>query len=58
VQFGPSAQLAFLVFGPMVDLKLLALYSGTFRPGFVRAVVVGVAATTFVGTLWLGVLVG
>ncbi|MGH2636212.1 MAG: permease [Actinomycetota bacterium] len=58
VQFGPSAQLAFLVFGPMVDLKLIALYSGTFRRGFVRAVVVGVGATTLVGTLWLGVLVG
>jgi uncharacterized membrane protein YraQ (UPF0718 family) len=58
VQFGPSAQLSFLVFGPMVDLKLLALYSGTFRRGFVRAVVVAVAATTFVGTLWAGVLFG
>ena len=58
VQFGPSAQLAFLVFGPMVDMKLIALYAGTFRRGFVRTVVVGVAATTLVGTLWLGVLVG
>lgn len=58
VQFGPSAQLAFLVFGPMVDAKLVALYAGTFRRGFVRAVVVGVAATTLVGTLWLGVLFG
>jgi hypothetical protein len=58
VQFGPSAQLAFLVFGPMVDLKLLALYSGTFRRGFVRAIVIGVAAATLVGTLWLGVLFG
>ena len=26
VQFGPSAMLGFLVFGPMVDLKLAALY--------------------------------
>jgi uncharacterized membrane protein YraQ (UPF0718 family) len=58
VQFGPSAQLAFLVFGPMVDMKLIALYAGTFRRGFVRTVIVGVAATTLVGTLWLGVLVG
>jgi uncharacterized membrane protein YraQ (UPF0718 family) len=58
VQFGPSAQLAFLVFGPMVDLKLIALYSGTFRRGFVRAVVVGAAAATFVATLWWGVLFG
>jgi uncharacterized membrane protein YraQ (UPF0718 family) len=58
VQFGPSAQLAFLVFGPMIDLKLLALYGGTFRRGFVRTVLVGVAATTLVGTLWLGVFFG
>ncbi len=58
VQFGPSAQLAFLVFGPMIDLKLLALYGGTFRRGFVRLVLVGVTATTLVGTLWLGVFVG
>ncbi len=58
VQFGPSAQLAFLVFGPMVDLKLVALYGGTFRRGFVRTVVVAVAATTLVGTMWLKVVAG
>ena len=58
VQFGPSAQLAFLVFGPMIDLKLLALYGGTFRRGFVRSVLIGVTATTLVGTLWVGVLFG
>jgi uncharacterized membrane protein YraQ (UPF0718 family) len=58
VQVGPSAQLAFLVFGPMVDLKLLALYSGTFRRGFVRTVVAVVAATTFVVTLWVSVVFG
>jgi uncharacterized membrane protein YraQ (UPF0718 family) len=37
--FGPSAQLAFLVFGPMVDLKLGAMYGGTFRPAAVGALV-------------------
>jgi uncharacterized membrane protein YraQ (UPF0718 family) len=58
VQFGAAAQLAFLVFGPMVDLKLVALYGGTFRRGFVRAVVAGAAATTLAGALWIGVLVG
>lgn len=56
--FGPSAQLAFLVFGPMVDLKLIALYSGTFKQGSVRTVVVTVAATTLVATLWVQVIVG
>jgi uncharacterized membrane protein YraQ (UPF0718 family) len=58
VQFGPGSQLAFLVFGPMVDLKLVALYGGTFRRGFVRAVVAGAAATTLAGTLWIGVIAG
>lgn len=58
VQFGPSAQLAFLVFGPMVDLKLVTLYAGTFRPGFVRTVVVAAFATTLVATMWLQVVTG
>ena len=56
--FGPSAQLAFLVFGPMVDLKLAALYIGTYRPGFLRAVIVTAGRTTLVSTLWLQVIVG
>jgi uncharacterized membrane protein YraQ (UPF0718 family) len=58
VQFGPSAQLGFLVFGPMVDMKLLALYAGTFQRGFVRIVVVAASATTLVGALWIGVVLG
>jgi hypothetical protein len=53
VQFGPAAQLSFLVFGPLVDLKLGALYAGTFSRGFVRTVVVVVASVTLVGTLWV-----
>jgi len=56
--FGVSGQLGFLVFGPMVDAKLLALYGGTFRRGFVRVVVVTAAAATLVGSLWIGVLFG
>ena len=56
--FGPAAQLAFLVFGPMVDLKLAALYIGTYRPGFLRAVIVAAGATTLVSTLWIQVIVG
>ncbi len=58
VRFGPAAQLAFLVFGPMVDMKLGALYLGTYRRGFTRTVVVVVAAVTLVGALWLEVFVG
>ncbi len=56
--FGPSAQLAFLVFGPMVDLKLAALYTGTYRRGFLRAVVLAAGTTTLVGTLWMQVIWG
>ena len=58
VQFGPSAMLGFLVFGPMVDLKLVALYAGTFRRGFTRTVVLVAAAATLVGALWVGVAFG
>jgi len=58
VQFGPASQLAFLVFGPMVDLKLIALYSGTFKRGFVRTIVLTVVAATLVATLWVQVIAG
>jgi len=56
--FGPSAQLAFLVFGPMVDLKLGALYLGTYSKGFLRTVVIVVTAVTLVATLWVQVVWG
>jgi uncharacterized membrane protein YraQ (UPF0718 family) len=58
VGFGPSAQLAFLVFGPMVDMKLVALYAGTYQRAVVRTLVVTVFAVTLVGTMWLQVFVG
>ena len=54
-RFGPSAQLAFLVFGPMVDLKLTALYAGAFRRVVVATIVAVAAVVTFVGAMWLGV---
>ena len=57
-QFGPSAQLAFLVAGPMIDLKLGTLYAGTYSKGFLRTVVVVVVAVTLVGTMWLQVAFG
>lgn len=56
--FGPASQLAFLVFGPMADLKLAALYAGSYRQGFVRTVIVVVGATTLVATLWIQVIWG
>ncbi|MBX9397460.1 permease [Streptomyces sp. TRM72054] len=52
-QFSPTARLAFLVVGPMVDLKLFAMQAGTFGRGFALrfapatfAVAVGVSALT------------
>jgi uncharacterized membrane protein YraQ (UPF0718 family) len=32
--FSPTARLAFMVVGPMVDLKLIALQTGTFGRAF------------------------
>jgi uncharacterized membrane protein YraQ (UPF0718 family) len=58
VQFGMSAQLAFLVAGPMVDAKLAALYAGTFSRGFVRTVIVVVYSVTLAGALWMQVIFG
>ena len=58
VQFGVGAQLAFLVFGPLVDTKLGFLYSGTFNRGFLWRVVALVGSVTLAGTLWIEVLVG
>jgi uncharacterized membrane protein YraQ (UPF0718 family) len=58
VQFGVASQLAFLVFGPMVDTKLAVLYSGTFGRELLRTVVVVAAATTLAGTLWIEVAFG
>jgi hypothetical protein len=56
VQFSAAAQLAFLVFGPMVDTKLSALYLGTFGRGFLGTVVIAVGSTTLVAALWVEVL--
>jgi len=39
--FPTTAKLAFLVFGPMVDLKLIFLYSSVFRKRFVLGLVAG-----------------
>ncbi|WP_432076163.1 permease [Streptomyces wuyuanensis] len=52
--FGPTAQLAFMVVGPMVDLKLFALQAGTFgRPFAIRfssvTWVVAVASSVLMG---------
>jgi uncharacterized protein len=53
-QFSPTAQLAFMVVGPMVDVKLVALQAGTFS----RAFAVRFAPLTFVAATLSAVLVG
>jgi uncharacterized protein len=58
VAFGPAAQLAFLVSGPMIDMKLGALYAGTYRRGFVRTAAIAIFATTLVFTMWIQVIWG
>jgi uncharacterized membrane protein YraQ (UPF0718 family) len=56
--FGVGPQLAFLVFGPMMDAKLAFLYNATFSKGFLRTVIGVVTLVTLLGTLWIEVLVG
>lgn len=58
VQFGVGAQLAFLVFGPMADVKLAFLYRGTFSRGFLGTVLVVAGSVTLAGTLWVQVIAG
>ncbi|MEW2416971.1 permease [Streptomyces sp. NPDC046866] len=52
--FSPTARLAFMVVGPMVDMKLIALQSGAFG----RAFAVRFCAGTFVVAILCCVLVG
>ncbi|MGW8062987.1 permease [Streptomyces ziwulingensis] len=52
--FPPTALLAFMVVGPMVDLKLIALQAGTFG----RAFAVRFSAATWVVAVTSSVLVG
>ncbi|WP_214415607.1 permease [Sphaerisporangium fuscum] len=52
--FSPTAKLAFLVVGPMVDLKLIALQAGTFGRAFVARFV----PLTFALAVLVSVLTG
>jgi uncharacterized membrane protein YraQ (UPF0718 family) len=53
-QFSPTAQLAFMVVGPMVDVKLVSLQIGTFgRPFAARF-----APTTFIVAVAASLLIG
>jgi uncharacterized protein len=55
VSFTPfplGAQLAFLVFGPVVDAKLAFLYGATFRKRFVARLVIVAIPIVLAGSLW------
>jgi len=56
VQFPLSSQLAFLVFGPVVDAKLAMLYGATFRRRFVLRLVAVALPVTLAGSLWFEVI--
>nr|WP_156003790.1 permease [Streptomonospora sp. PA3] len=53
-EFSPTAKLAFLVVGPMVDLKLIALQGGTFGWSFVRRFVPLTLAAALAFTFVIG----
>jgi uncharacterized membrane protein YraQ (UPF0718 family) len=51
-QFPLGSQLAFLVFGPVVDAKLAFLYGATFRRRFLVRLVVVAVPVVLAGSLW------
>jgi len=53
-QFSLTARLAFMVVGPVVDVKLIALQAGTYGPRFA----VRFAPATFVVAILSSLLVG
>jgi len=55
-QFPIGAQLAFLVFGPVIDIKLSLLYSATFRRRFVARLVIVAVPVVLAGSLWFEAL--
>jgi uncharacterized protein len=55
VQFSLSAQLAFLVFGPVLDTKLSFLYGATFRDRFVLRLTAVAVPVILAGSLWFEV---
>ncbi|MFN2586766.1 MAG: permease [Actinomycetota bacterium] len=53
--FPVGSQLAFLVFGPVVDAKLAFLYGATFRHGFVLRLLAVAVPVVLAGSLWFEV---
>jgi uncharacterized membrane protein YraQ (UPF0718 family) len=55
--FRPGAQLAFLVLGPIVDMKLTVLYGATFRGWFVPRLLLATVPLIVAGSLVFGVVI-
>lgn len=51
-----AAHLAFVTFGPMLDLKLVGMYAGTFRRSVLLALFIGPAVMIFILSLIHGLL--
>jgi uncharacterized membrane protein YraQ (UPF0718 family) len=58
VGFPLASQLAFLVFGPILDIKLALLYGATFGRGFVVRLAVIAVPVVLLGTLAFDVVTG
>ena len=50
-QLGPAPKLAFLVLGPMLDLKLCLMYTRVFRPRLMGLIILAVVVQVFVLSL-------
>ena len=55
--FSPGAQLAFLVLGPIADMKLTVLYGATFRGWFVPRLLLATVPLIVAGSLVFGWLI-
>jgi uncharacterized membrane protein YraQ (UPF0718 family) len=55
--FSPGAQLAFLVLGPIIDLKLSVLYSATFRGWFVPRLLLATVPLIVAGAVVFGAVI-
>lgn len=58
IHFPLASKLAFLVLGPMLDLKLLLLFLGIFKKRFIFFLVAWICGLVFLLTLILGKLIG
>jgi hypothetical protein len=52
-QFSPAAIVAFLVYGPMIDIKAISMLTTTFKPRLIAAIVGMVTIFTFLLSLSL-----